>query len=147
MNEQKIILIADDSSDDILLTRRALKEAGISNPVHVARDGEEAMKYLAGEGEFADREKHPYPTVLCLDIHLPRRNGVEVLRWMREGRHLEKVTVVILAGNRDLNHVREAYALGAFSFLTKPIKENEVRILNEALRRSGPEITPAGEAV
>lgn len=132
----KQILIADDSPDDQALFMRALARAGIETAIQTVEDGEEAIQYLRGEGAFSDRNKYPLPQVLCLDIHMPRKNGIEVLRWLRTQSELRGVVVVMLAGERDLKFVREAYTLGAYSFLTKPVDRAEISLIQEALLKA-----------
>lgn len=136
MAENTLILIVDDDSSDVLLARRALVEGGIEHPIRAVGSGEAALEYLNGTGPYADREKFPFPSLLLLDIRMPGKSGLDVLRLMRETGQLEKVTVVVLAGNRDLQQVREAYQLGAYSFLSKPLDPVEMGMLNQALRRA-----------
>ena len=75
----KVILLVEDNPDDVFFMQRAWKAGGLQNPLHVAEDGDQAIKYLAGEGTFADRNAHPLPCVVLLDLKLPGKNGLEVL--------------------------------------------------------------------
>jgi CheY-like chemotaxis protein len=99
----------------------AFKKAGIANPLQVARDGEEAVVYLSGEGEFADRERFPLPVVVLLDLKMPRRSGFSVLKWMREREELKYLPVVVLTASDQAADIRMAYELGANSYLLKPV--------------------------
>ncbi len=117
----KPILVAEDHENDILLLRLALQKAGIINPLQLVRDGLQALAYLKGEGQFANRVEYPLPCVLFLDLKLPEMDGFEVLRWVRQRPNLSALRTVVLTSSQDLNHVNKAYALGASSFLVKPV--------------------------
>jgi CheY-like chemotaxis protein len=128
-----IILLADDWEDDIFLTEIALKKARISNPIHVVRDGEQCLAYLRGDGEFANREEYPLPSLLLLDLKMPRINGLEVLRWIRAQSELKPLRVVVLSSSLELSDMNQAYQLGANSFLVKPTDLNELVAMMQAL--------------
>jgi CheY-like chemotaxis protein len=116
------ILLVEDSEDDQLLIRRAFAKAKLSNPLHVVDDGDKAVAYLAGEGAYADRAAHPLPTLLLLDLKLPRRSGHEVLAWLRADPALRRLPVVILTSSAESADVKRAYDLGANSYLVKPVE-------------------------
>ena len=120
------ILVAEDNDDDIFALRRALKKAGVANPVQVVTDGQKAVDYLAGNGEFADRERHPLPFILFLDLKLPYVDGFDVLSWMRQQPSLNPVVVVILTGSDETKDHQRAYALGARSYLVKPPTASDI---------------------
>ena len=121
MTEQPL-LIVEDNSDDRILLQRALRRARLANPVHMVTDGEEAVAYLLGEGRFADREANPFPVLVLLDLKLPRRSGLEVLKWMREHPTLRRLPVVVLTSSKEQSDINVAYDLGANSYLTKPVE-------------------------
>lgn len=114
-----LILLAEDDENDIALFQRAFRQAKISNPVHIVRDGEEAIAYLKGEGKFSDHSKYPLPTLFLLDLKMPRKNGFEVLQWLRQQPELKALRVVVLTTSTDWKDVNLAYELGANSFLVK----------------------------
>jgi CheY-like chemotaxis protein len=114
------ILLADDDPNDVLLTERALKRIGPGGPVHVVQDGEEAVAYLKGDGAFADRNRFPLPTLLLLDLKMPRRSGFEVLEWLRQQPGLRRLPVVVFTSSNQDSDVTRAYELGANSYLVKP---------------------------
>src|SRR5258706_11033209 len=129
MPEQELILIAEDREDDVFLIRHSLEKANVLNPVQVVSTGEVAIAYLSGEGKFADRNQHPLPALLLLDLKLPRVDGFEVLRWIRQEPAVKALRVIVLTSSEDIRDVNQAYEAGANSFLVKPMDfENFVEI-------------------
>jgi len=118
--DTRVILLAEDDDDDILLIELAFKEAQIPNRLQVVRDGEEAIAYLTGEGQYANRVEYPLPTLLLLDMKMPRKNGFEVLQWIRSEPTLRALRVIVLTTCTEPAKAREAYLLGANAFLVKP---------------------------
>ena len=92
----RVILLVDDNSDDRVLLRRAFSKAGIINLVHDAATGREAIRYLAGEGPYADRERFPLPGIVLLDLNMPEIDGFGVLEWMRSKMVTGGVLVIVL---------------------------------------------------
>lgn len=121
-----LILLAEDDSGDVLLMRRAMEKASVSHPMNVVGDGEEAIQYIQGEGQFADRKTHPFPAILLLDLNMPKKSGFEVLEWIRSQAELKRLPVVILSTSNQEQDVRKAYNLGANSYLTKPMNFNHL---------------------
>src|SRR5262245_1735495 len=117
--EKDTILLAEDDDNHVALIRRAFQKAGLINPIQVVHDGEEAIAYLKGEGAFANRAEYPLPTLLLLDLKMPRKNGFEVLRWIRQQPTLAALRIVVLTSSQDIRDVNQAYQLGANSFLVK----------------------------
>ena len=115
------ILLVEDSPDDQLLIRRAFRKAHLLNPLNVAEDGDEAVAYLARTAGYADRAAHPLPSIVLLDLKLPRRSGLEVLAWVRAQPLLRRTPVVVLTSSREDADVARAYELGANSYLVKPV--------------------------
>lgn len=114
------ILLAEDSPDDVLLLQHAFEKAGVAHRLEVVCDGMEAMEYLNGENAYADREQHPFPDVLLLDLNMPRMNGFEVLEQVRrEPRYRRLLVHVLTASSREAD-VERAYDLGANSYVLKP---------------------------
>jgi len=114
------ILLVEDNEDDVFLMERALMSAGICNPVHVSEDGQLAIDYLDGHGEFADRDRFPYPRIVFLDLKLPRKSGFDVLSWLRSRTDLPQPLVIVMSSSnapQDIEHVTE---LGAASYVVKP---------------------------
>lgn len=113
------ILLADDSPEDRILIPRAIKKAGLLNPLVSVEDGLEALKYLSGEGHFGDRMQFPLPALVLLDIKMPRCDGFEVLAWIRS-RLKERIPVVMLTSSNLEEDIRRATQLGADSYFVKP---------------------------
>ncbi|WP_338766484.1 response regulator [Massilia sp. METH4] len=119
-----VLLLVEDNPDDVLLARRALKKAGLPVAMQIVEDGDEAVAYLDGTGRFADRGRHPLPGLVLLDLKLPRRPGLEVLRWVRDQAALDTTPVVVLTSSSEDEDIQKAYALGANSYLQKPVAFN-----------------------
>jgi CheY-like chemotaxis protein len=115
------ILVVDDNPDDVALVKRVFETSRILNPIQCVADGEDAICYLKGEGRYADRGKHPYPILLLLDVKMPGKSGLEVLAWLQSDPRHKSLPVVMLTIVTDLREIREAYRLGAHSFLVKPL--------------------------
>jgi len=121
MSDQAIILLAEDREDDILLVRKAFQKGNICNPLYVVRDGEEAVAYLSGQWRYQNRSEYPLPDLFLLDLKMPRMDGFEVLRWIRQQPTLRSLRVIVLTSSNDIADVNKAYRLGANSFLVKPL--------------------------
>jgi CheY-like chemotaxis protein len=129
------ILLVEDSDDDVFLMKRALKAAGVVNPLSVAGNGQEAIDYLDGAGKYADRETYPMPTFVFLDVKLPRKTGHEVLAWTRRQQKLEGLVVLVLTSSNEPSDLREAYRLGANSYIVKPPSTDRLVELAKAFRQ------------
>ena len=117
----KTILLVEDSPDDVELTLMAFKEAKIANPVVVARDGVEALDYLLGQGAHAGRDASEQPVVVLLDLKLPRVDGLEVLRRMRQEERTRRTPVVVLTTSTEQDDRLRAADLHANSYVRKPV--------------------------
>jgi len=114
------VLYAEDEDNDVFLMERAFAKAQVANPLQTVIDGADAIRYLQGAGKFADRTQFPMPCLLLLDLNLPRRSGLEVLKWVREQPSLRSLPVVILTSSNQDRDIGSAYALGANGYLVKP---------------------------
>jgi len=121
MADVSVILLVEDRADDILLILRAFQKAGLTNPVQVVRNGEEAIAYLSGEGKFRNRAEYPLPILVLLDLKLPGIDGFEVLTWTRQQEGIRGIPIVVLTSSNQLKDVNRAYSLGASSFFVKEI--------------------------
>ena len=126
MLEGQFILLAEDDPNDVLLLQRAFHKAGLRERLKIVRDGEQAIEYLAGRGEYCDREQHPLPFMLLLDLKMPGTDGFEVLQWLRSEPTLKRLLVVVLTSSNLQADVDRAYDLGANSYLVKPVEFDQM---------------------
>jgi CheY-like chemotaxis protein len=122
----KTLLLVEDSEDDVFLMKRSFTRADIHFDLQVVQDGDQAVEYLSGKGIFADRATYPLPTLVLLDVKLPRRNGQEVLSWIRSQPQLKGLPVVMLTSSSEPEDVDRAYRNGANSYLVKPINYEQL---------------------
>ncbi|MFP2932110.1 response regulator [Pyxidicoccus sp. 3LG] len=134
MDSERPILLVEDNPDDVDLTLRAFKRAGITRPVEVAEDGVEALDYLFGQGAFASRAGQPPPVVVLLDLKLPRMDGHEVLRRIRADPRTRLLPVVILTSSVEETDLVRGYGGGCNSYVRKPVSYTE---FVEAARQLG----------
>ncbi|OEU67355.1 MAG: two-component system response regulator [Desulfobacterales bacterium PC51MH44] len=132
--EEKIILLVEDNPDDELLAIRALKKNNIMNKVVIARDGVEALDYLFGTGAYEGRDMSEMPQVILLDLKLPKINGLEVLKRLRNDERTKLLPVVVLTSSREERDLTECYRLGANSYICKPVDFTQFA---EAIRQLG----------
>jgi CheY-like chemotaxis protein len=132
--ENPVILAAEDREEDVALIRRAFKKLNLLNPLQVVADGEQVVAYLQGEGVFSNRAEYPLPSLLLLDLKMPRMNGLEVLKWIREQPDFGALRIVMLTSSDDLKDINQAYELGANSFLVKPVEFDRFVALLNALQ-------------
>ena len=133
MNPKVILLVEDDPNDETL-TRRALKKSNILNEVVVAHDGVQALDYLFGEGAHAGRDVSELPSVVLLDLKLPKLDGLEVLRRIRADARTTLLPVVLLTSSNEDKDRLEGYRSGANSFVCKPVEFSEFM---EAVKQRG----------
>jgi len=121
MNRSAHILLVEDNSMDVELTLDAFRERRLTNTVHVARNGQAALDYLLGEGEFANREKPPLPDLILLDLKMPVMDGVAVLKRIKRTPLLQRIPVVVLSSSKEEGDLAMSYDNGANSYLVKPV--------------------------
>lgn len=124
--DNRLVLVVEDNPDDVLLLRRAFDRAQIANPIQVVNDGQEALDYLTRQGDYADPERFPLPAVILVDLQLPRVSGLELLARLREHAGLRAIPTVVLTSSREPRDVRDAYELGANSYIVKSDKVLEM---------------------
>jgi CheY-like chemotaxis protein len=134
-----VILLVDDNPHDVVLIRLAFRKGGIIDPIKLVKDGGEAVRYLNGEGVYADRQIHPLPTLVLLDLKMPGTSGFEVLRWIREQPHLQELKAVVMTGSNENEDIQKAYDLGADSYLVKPANFSELVRMMSSLKRFFPQ--------
>jgi len=119
--KEKVILLVEDNPDDVELTKLAFEKNNIANNVIVAKDGVEALDYLFGTGMYAGREVKDMPVVVLLDLKLPRIDGLEVLKRIRQNETTRLIPVVILTSSAEQKDLIDGYSLGASSYVRKPV--------------------------
>ena len=130
----RILLLVEDNEDDVFLMQRALKGACVTNPLFVVEDGQQAVDYLGGTGEFADRDEYPLPGVVFLDLKLPFMSGHDVLAWIRRQKQLESLVVIVLTSSNEASDLSRCYSLGANSYLVKPPTPEQLEELAKAFK-------------
>ena len=133
-NTPYTVLLVEDDLNDIFLVKRAFKMAHIQNPLQVVTDGQEAIAYLRGEGKYADRQAHPLPKLVVMDIKMPRKSGFEVLTWIKGDNHvLRRIPVIIVSSSDNPADINQAYEQGANAYMIKPVDFRAVEHLFESI--------------
>ena len=127
------ILIADDDAQDTMLVRIAVEKAALGLRLETVGDGEEAIDYLMGRSQYADRQAHPFPSMLLLDLKMPRLSGFDVLDFVRREPGLRQLPIIIFSSSDDPKDIRRAYDAGANSYLCKPHANDDLSALLKAL--------------
>ena len=122
-----VLLLAEDDENDVLLFKRAIKSTGLSCDVKVVNDGEAVLEYLKREGRFADKETYPFPRILILDLKMPRKNGFDVLEWLREHKECKIIPTIVFSSSKMPDDVTRAYQLGANTYFNKPNDYEELK--------------------
>lgn len=115
------ILFVEDSMDDVMLTLRALKKSGLTNKIHHVIDGAEALDFLYCKGLYALRNIKEHPKLIMLDLKMPKINGMEVLEKIKSHPEMKSIPVVILTSSEEDPDIQKCYALGANSYIVKPV--------------------------
>lgn len=132
--EDKIILLVEDNPDNVALTIRAFRKNNLSNKIIVAKDGVEALDYLFGTGMYAGRDMKDMPVVILLDLKLPKIDGLEILKNIRQNEFTRLLPVVILTSSVEEMDMINGYKLGANSYIRKPVDFNQ---FSEAMKLLG----------
>src|ERR1051326_8365276 len=126
-----VILLIEDEENDIFFVKRATEEGAAGHKVYGVRDAEEATNYLRGKDQYGDRTKYPLPNVILTDLKMPRMNGFEFLRWVRQHPDCSIIPTIVYSSSRLEEDVQKAYRLGANCYLAKP---NSLEEMIETLR-------------
>ncbi|MBD0400050.1 response regulator [Flammeovirga sp. EKP202] len=133
------VLYADDDPEDRMLTEEAFEEAfeasNLSVQLQFVEDGEELMDYLQNSGKFSDNKKFPTPDLILLDLNMPKKDGRECLKEIKDNVHLKKIPVVVLTTSNDEEDVIKTYNLGVSSFITKPVTFESMVEVVESLNK------------
>ncbi|MGB8130603.1 MAG: response regulator [Candidatus Angelobacter sp.] len=120
------ILLVEDTPSDATLIRRGFEKTAVLNPIVWVKNGQEALSYLSGLGQYDDRIKYPMPAVILLDLDLPEMTGFELLQWKRTQPYIRRIPVVVLTIDTATSAINAAYDLGANSYLVKPGNSEEI---------------------
>ena len=123
------MLSVEDNPDDQVILDRAFRKAGLPNALRSVGDGEAATAYLLGHAPFDDRSRYPLPTLILLDLKLPKQSGLKVLEWLKSRPELRIVPVIILTSSKEPSDLRRAYELGVTSYMVKPTGFDELLAL------------------
>jgi CheY-like chemotaxis protein len=129
MHAERTILLAEDEEDDVFLMQRALAKLQVPVRMEVVHDGEEVLHYLSGEGPYADRQAFPLPSLLLLDLKMPRKTGLEVLEWLEGRPEFAGLPAVMLTSSLVARDIKRAKNLGAKAYLVKSVRSEELRRL------------------
>lgn len=116
-----IFLMADDDPDDRLLTKEAMEESRVLNDLRFVEDGEELMDYLTRRGKYADPDAAPRPSLILLDLNMPRKDGREALKEIKSDPDLRRIPIIIMTTSKSEEDIIRSYDLGASSYITKPV--------------------------
>lgn len=130
-----IILMADDDPDDQLLASEALEEIQIPAVLNCVKDGEELLDYLFQRGAFTNPEKAPRPTIILLDLNMPKKDGRQALSEIKADQHLRRIPIVVLTTSNAQTDIKQAYDAGASSFITKPLTFDSLVNVMETLSK------------
>ena len=126
MDPNGLVLIAEDNPEDAILLRKALEKAGVRSRTKFVHDGEEVILYLQGLGAYTNRQSNPLPSMILLDIKMPKRTGLEVLEWLASNPEFSIVPTIILSSSNLDSDIRQAYRSGANTYFVKPNSFDEL---------------------
>jgi len=148
--EPFFILHVEDDANDALFLREACRKASLPCVFEVVTDGELAIAYLRGAEQFSDRQRYPFPSLLLLDLKIPRKTGFEVLEWVKgNSRPLRRIPIVIVSSSDYPGDINRAYELGANAYMVKPVDYRAVEHLFHSITQywglecAKPELEPA----
>jgi len=127
------ILVAEDDPNDRFLIHRAFQANAVPAELRLVTCGEEAIAYLKGEGPFANRAEHPYPSILITDLKMPRGDGLSILAFLKSTPQSAIILTVVLSASGDTDDVKKAYMLGATAYVTKPVQYGELERIIKCL--------------
>ena len=125
-NGPPTLLIVEDNEDDIFFMERIFKQMGARCDLRFVRDGVEAVEYLSGQGQFKDRVQNPLPTIILMDLKMPRMNGFEVLEWMQKQPEIKLIPTIVVTSSTMQEDVTRAYRSGANAVMNKPVDKDSL---------------------
>jgi len=132
-------LLAEDNPNDLFLVERAIRKANLPIQLFIVRNGEEAVRYLQGDGIFADRDRYPLPMLVLSNLKMPKMNGLELLAWIRQQPQWQTLPVVIMSTSEDPGSIQQFNSQSDCSYVIKPISQDDLtRLLQDAIARLPP---------
>jgi len=132
MTDIAVTLLVEDNPADQQLTIRAFKKGKVNTNLQIANDGQEAMDYLNRVGKYADEKEYPWPDLILLDINMPRKDGKQVLKEIKENKKFKTIPIVMLTTSDQEKDIVESYELGVNSYISKPVRINEfIDVINK----------------
>jgi CheY-like chemotaxis protein len=122
----KPVLYAEDEANDAFFLQRAFTRVGVEQKLIVVPDGQEAINYLSGDGAYSNRDEHPMPCLLLLDLNMPKKSGLDVLKWVRNDPRISTLPVIVLTSSLHDADIHRAYIQGANAYLVKPSDPGEL---------------------
>ena len=141
------LLLVEDNEDDVFLMQRAFEKSKLTLPMRVICDGQEALDYLRGVGQYSDRQKCPLPAAIFLDLKLPYIHGFEILKWIRQDAATRHIPVYVLTSSLEERDRRQAIELGAQDYLVKPPSPQMLVSVASLLGLSGAVLAPMSSSV
>jgi CheY-like chemotaxis protein len=136
MSDTKLptVLVVEDSSDDLLFIRRAAVKINLQISLKSVTSGDEAVKYLLGEGSYSNRDIYPLPALVLTDTRMPRMSGLELVRWIKQHNDFRDTPIVVMSSSTDADNAEQFFALGISLYFTKPMAINGFQeILREVM--------------
>ena len=130
VDAHKTVLVIEDNADEVFFFQSAVHKKGCPFTFRFVSDGEEAIAYMKGEGPFSDRKANPFPTLVLLDLMLPKLNGFEVLDWMRQTPGCKEVRVIVWSGWNYPANIERAKKAGVDSFIVKGLEGNAANVIS-----------------
>src|SRR5688572_8254076 len=127
------VLLADDELNDVVLFKLAFNSVAPNDRLAVVRDGNEAIAYLAGDGDYSDREEHPLPEYVVFDVKMPRVSGFEAISWVKSQGHLRFLPIIMFSSSERPQDIHRAYELGANGYITKPVRHEDLIMVVKAI--------------
>lgn len=129
MSGSRPILYAEDDENDVFFMQRAFKQAGVVNPLRTVPDGKHVIDYLEGREPYANRLENPMPCLILLDLSMPGKSGMDVLKWVRSQPFTSALPVIVLTSSNQESDIQRAYVLGANGYLIKPGRPDELQLM------------------
>ncbi len=122
--EQYIVLLVEDNPNDLLFIQRAIRKANLPFSLYVVENGEVAVTYLLGQGFYANREQYPFQALIITNMKMPRMNGLELLRWVKQQPNLKHLPVLVMSSSDDPYEMNQVITLGCSAYFAKTVNLN-----------------------